>query len=522
MSLFLRSAIELAAFALTALAGAAAGRRLGAGRRWTAAAAPAFLTLLLSAALDRWAEEAPGLAACFPPRRAIHFAAWQIFWIGVLGIRLLETAARRVYAARGRAFPLPDLLAALARRALYVAVAFLVLQRILGRDISTLLTSTALLTAVVGFALQGVLGNLLAGMSLHLVRAVVPGDWVAVGEHEGEVVEANWRETRLRTIRGHFLIVPNSRMAEAVLHNLSRPTPVRRHAVEVGASYSDAPGEVIAALLEAARSVPAVLEDPPPSAYVTAYQDFGINYELHFWSRQYHNRTPIEGDVQRMIWYQFKRRGIEIPFPMSDRLLNDFMEVVYHQRRQPPADTEIERRSADLWRSEFATRVLSDEEGRPLLGRDELRALAPLLRHVRFTAGETLFRQGAAGQSCYVVVSGRLAGRIEGENAAEPARFEAGPGAIVGEMSLLGGTPRTATVTVLEESELLEIPEPAFARLLGLRPEIPERLAQLAAQRAAANAALFERLRLKQPPAVEQSLRRESLLRRFLHLLGRG
>ena len=69
-------------------------------------------------------------------------------------------------------------------------------------------SSPALLTAVVGFALQGVLGNLLGGMSLHLTRSVVPGDWVRVGEEEGRVIETNWRETRLRTLGGHTIGEP--------------------------------------------------------------------------------------------------------------------------------------------------------------------------------------------------------------------------------------------------------------------------------------------------------------------------
>jgi len=252
-------------------------------------------------------------------------------------------------------------------------------------DIAPLLGASALVTAVVGFALQGVLGNLLAGLSLHVVRSAVPSDWVAVGDIEGEVIQTNWRETRLRTIAGHIVVVPNNTVAAAIIRNMSRPTLLRRHLINVAASYSDAPGDVIDALLQCALAVPEVLREPAPSALVTEYKDFGINYALRFWTYQYFDRSGVEGDVMRIIWYHFKRRGIEIPFPMSDKLLNDLMEVLQHQRRMPPDQVDVQRTVTDLLRSDFATRLLVDGNGAPLLKESDLAGPAKSVRRIRFT-----------------------------------------------------------------------------------------------------------------------------------------
>jgi small-conductance mechanosensitive channel/CRP-like cAMP-binding protein len=532
MTSIVSAAVEVLALLATLAAAAVLARPF---RRPRPAAAPepgrplrAFLAPLvsplavigLSAALLDPARAAGRALAAAVGGYGLHFRAWMLFWLVVLAVSLLDGIADAAAALRRKPPPIPDLLRSILRTAVFVAAAFVILNRVLGRDISALLTSTALLTAVIGFALQGVLGNLLAGMSLHLVRSVVPGDWIAVEGVEGEVIETNWRETRLRTTGGHFIVVPNGKLAESLVQNLTRPTPVRRHAVNVGASYSDAPAEVIAALVASALSVPEVLRDPPPSAFATEYKDFGINYQLRFWSRRYFDRTPLEGDVNRMIWYQFKRRGIEIPFPMSDKLLNDFMEVVYTQRRLQSEDGERARLTDDLMASEFVTRILVDEKGAALVTREELRGVAEHLRRVRYTRGETIFRQGEAGESCYVVVRGRLQGRIAQEGVAEPHRFGAGPGAVIGEMSLMTGLPRTATVAAEEEVELLEIPREAFARVLGLRPEIPEVLASVVSGRAAANAEALEKLKAAGGEAGK-SLERASLLKRFLGLLGR-
>lgn len=446
-------------------------------------------------------------------------SAWFAFWWLILLIDGCEFALCLISVLRGKPFPIPRLIRNILRAVLVAGAVLVVAKYILNRDISTALASTALLTAVVGFALQGVLGNLLAGLSLHVARSTVPGDWVAVGDLEGEVVEANWRETRLRTVGGHLLIVPNSKVSEAVLHNMTFPTPVRRVCVSVGASYSDSPADVLAELEAAALSVPEVLREPRPSAVLTEYKDFGINYNLRFWTDRYFDRARIISDVQRHVWYRFKRAGIEIPFPMSDKLLNDFMEVVYRQRSAPPHDTETDRILEDLRKSDFCRGLLLDAQGNSLVDDDALRPVARMMRRVLFTQGEALFRQGEAGDCAYVLARGSVEGKVEFDGDVPAHPFQVQAGALLGEMSLVSGLPRTATLQAVSEVELIEIPNAAFVQLLGVRPDIPAKLAELVAQRAAQNAATLEQLRALPRVGLKESLQRDSLLKRFRRLL---
>jgi small-conductance mechanosensitive channel/CRP-like cAMP-binding protein len=470
---------------------------------------PAFVLLIsLPAAwlVQRW----PAAEARIPELSA-HLAAWEVFWLGVLALALIEAVVRQVVALRGREWPVPDLLEDILRALLWLALAFLVLKVELGWDIGPLLASTALVTAVLGFALQGVLGNLLAGMSMHLTRTVKQGDWVDVGGIEGRVQRTNWRETRIHTIDGKELIVPNSTVADAVVHNMAHPTPQRRHEVNVGASYSDAPDEVIDALVEAAAAVDEVLERPAPEAVVTAFEDYGINYQLRYWTRQYHRRTWIDGQVSRHVWYQFKRRGIEIPFPMSDKLLNDFMAVVYQQRRLDPTPAALAATVRDLMASELHTGILDAR-----LDRSQWEVVAPLVRRESYTHGETLMRQGEEGDTFHVLVRGGLEGRID-----TGVTFAVKPGAVVGEMSLLTGEPRAATLTTATSCELLTFDREAFVALLGLDEAIPERLADLAAARAAENRAAAARVEQERGKATIDGDERRGILRRLLDLLGR-
>jgi CRP-like cAMP-binding protein len=144
------------------------------------------------------------------------------------------------------------------------------------------------------------------------------------------------------------------------------------------------------------------------------------------------------------------------------------------------------------------------------------------MRRIRYTFGEVLFSQGGPGDTCYVVVSGHLHGRVEYDDATQAIEFNVGPGALLGEMSLMTGLPRTATVHVQEEVELLEIPQNAFACLLALHPEIPAVLSQLVAERAAKNTAALERLKSITTEDLAQTLRQDNILRRFLRIIGYG
>ncbi len=531
LPVLLEAAVFLAIYLLALASAAPVRRRCGihgdttvqgvaGGKQVLGYIARPLAVLLISLAIIGVTEYLLGLGSRLHPYEH-HVNAWFLFWSAVLLVNLVEGIALQGCRMVGRVFPIPDLIRSIIKGLLLLGVVFAVLRYQLNLNISPLLASTALVTAVVGFALQGVLGNLLAGMSLHVVRSMMPSDWVSVGDVEGEVIQTNWRETRLRTVHGHIMIVPNSKMADAILHNMTSPTTLRRHRIQVGASYSDAPADVIEALLESAASVPEVLRDPPPTAYLTEYKDFGINYELRFWITRYQDRIPIQGDVGRMIWYQFKRRNIEIPFPMSDKLLNDFMEVVYTQRRMQPEESEVQRTRADLFKSDFVSKLMVDDKGAPLLKEEDLRDIARSVRRVHYTRGETVFRQGGSGETCYVVVWGHVHGKVEYQDAAQANEFDLGPGSLFGEMSLLTGLPRTATISVSKEVELLEIAKEAFTALLSLRPDVPEILARLVAERAAHNAATFEKLKSMGGLNMAESLKKESILKRFLRFLKR-
>ena len=129
----------------------------------------------------------------------------------------------------------------------------------------------------------------------------------------------------------------------------------------------------------------------------------------------------------------------------------------------------------DLLRSDFGRKLMAGPDGVCMLSRDELKAVARDVKRTRFTHGEVLMRQNEEGESFYVLVQGKVQGSITNSDTARPIEFELQPGALFGEMSLLTGLPRSATMTAVTNCELLEFDRGAFAHLLSLREEIPAR-----------------------------------------------
>jgi hypothetical protein len=247
-----------------------------------------------------------------------------------------------------------------------------------------------------------------------------------------------------------------------------------------------------------------------------------VKYRLHCWTNQLQNRNSINSTIRHRIWYQFQRRGIRIPFPEGGMTVQAWTPPA---GGWPVAPSAPEKQAAvpcagaareAFLRSDFSQRFLVGDDGQPLVRPEALDGVMPLLRCVLFTAGEPVFRQGDPGDECYIVMRGGLSGEVRFDGAAEPHRFQLGPGALFGEMGLFLEQPRSATVMAAEETQLLVIPREALGKLLSLGRHPPEKIAQLIASRVSENTAAQARL---QESAAVLAQRKDSILSRLMKLI---
>jgi len=326
----------------------------------------------------------------------------------------------------------------------------------------TLVTTSAVSAVVLGFALQDTLGNAFAGLAIQSEKPFHVGHWIKVGEFEGRVAEVTWRATKLRTKTGNFVVVPNNIISKEAITNYSEPAAPTRIDVEVGASYLSAPNVVKAAIAEALANAPRVLAGPPPDVILLSFGDSAINYRARFWIDDYERDEAARDQVRTAIYYSFARHGIDIPWPIQVQYTKDWPEAEATARYR---EREMFLGSVDL----FA--ALSPEQRREIA--------AATTSHM-YGNGEAIVRQSEAGQSMYVVCSGAAVVLIEPEKR-EVATIQ--PGGYFGEMSLLTGEPRTATVVARGDTVVMEITAQEFRHLGSTHPQAVEQIGLAAVAR---------------------------------------
>jgi small-conductance mechanosensitive channel len=318
-----------------------------------------------------------------------------------------------------------------------------------------LLTTSAVGAVVVGFALQDTLGNAFAGLGIQSEKPFRVGHWIRVGDFEGRVAEVTWRATKLRTKAGNFVVLPNNIIAKEAITNYSEPQVPTRLEVEVGASYLSTPADVKAATLEAIGHVPRVLKSPAPDALLHSFDGSAITYRARFWVADYELDDEIKDEVRSAIFYAYGRRGIEIPWPI---------EVGYSREwPEPDAATKQHDRERVLAGVDLFSR-LNDEQRQQIAAASTMRL---------YGNGEAIVRQDAPGQSMFIVCSGRVAVVLEPGNR-EVAAIE--KGGYFGEMSLLTGDPRSASVIARGDTVVLELDADVFRALGAADPQAIEQI----------------------------------------------
>lgn len=325
-----------------------------------------------------------------------------------------------------------------------------------------LLTTSAVGAVVVGFALQDTLGNLFAGLAIQIEKPFRVGQWVAIGDREGQVQEITWRATKLRTKAGQFLIVPNSVIGKEPILNHSEPTVPTRIEVEIGASYSVPPNDVKRAMLEALSNSPLAMKAPEPQVLIKNFGASSVDYIAQFWIEDYSIDRSARDQVRTNLWYTFRRHNIEIPFPIQ----------VQYERDEAPIRTDAHVNAA--------AQHLANVDLFKTLSAESRNALSKASNEHLFASGEAIVRQNAQGDSMFVILSGQARVVLEPSDQ-EVAVIPAG--GFFGEMSMLTGDRRTATVKALGDVNVLEIAANDFRELAVANPGLLDHVSTIVSTR---------------------------------------
>ncbi|MCC6643049.1 MAG: mechanosensitive ion channel family protein [Deltaproteobacteria bacterium] len=395
----------------------------------------------------------------------------------------------------------PGILTDLILAAGYVAVTILVLAK-LGHDVSSVLTTGAIATAAIGFSLQDTLRSVMGGMSLQIDRSVSQGDWIRVDSTEGRVSEIRWRRTSIVTRDGNTVVIPNAHLASTLVtilgKNDGREVQSRR-SIYFEVDHGVPTGEVIAAVEAALRGNPVrgMAVTPPADCVLMDLRSGWQTFAARYWLRNLADDAPSDSAVRARVIAALQRIGVGFSFPSHSVLLHPkdarHLDLAHEHERQ--------RR----------LRALASVALFAPLTSEELAALAERLRLTTFSPGEVITRQGATANWLYIVVRGVAGVRVTAD-AGGPDRRVASlePGSFFGEMALLTGAPRSATVIAESDVSCYKLDKESFLDVLQARPGLAEEISRLLARRRveldAAREQLGEEARRKRLEVAEHDM----------------
>jgi small-conductance mechanosensitive channel/CRP-like cAMP-binding protein len=414
------------------------------------------------------------------PRFSKHldFFSWLIFIFGALRLGLYIYGDLFVVRVKRGSFPaaFKNIITVF----IVLVVALILLKEILNINVTSLIATTTVLTATIGLAFQSTLANMLAGLTIHLEKPLKQGDWISAGGHEGRVLDITLRSTRIKTIDNNEVFIPNSKVLSEAVVNYSLPSASLVRTLPVGVSYRIPPNRVKQVVQEVLSNVAGVSASPAPLVRVVSYGDFSVQYEIRYALTDFPRHIEVEAEIMSLIWYHFKRNNIAIPYPIQD--------VNVRQVTAESCRADEEKRAAGLISLMEKVEVLAP------LNKAELGSLVQQVSIQSFAAGELAVRQGEPGDSFYIIEKGRVEVIVEKAEGEAVVVATLGQGNFFGEMSLLTGEVRTASIRVKEDAEFIVINKESFRSTLANNPSIAEAMSQLLSERQAGLTAGRERL----------------------------
>src|SRR2546423_11978529 len=342
---------------------------------------------------------------------------------------------------------LRDLLLALT----YIVVLITIVSR--DTDLTGIVATSAVLTAVIGLSFQDTLGNMMGGMALQMERAFGVGDWIKVDAQEGVVKEIRWRHTSIETRNWDTIVIPNSALMKSHVTVLGRRAgQPRQHRqwVYFNVDFRYSPTQVIDIVETALRAEPIsfVAGQPPPNCVLMDFKESYCSYAVRYWLTDLAVDDPTNSVVRTRIYFALRRAGIPLSIPAH----SIFMTEEDESRRERKSAEEIDEHAEALKRVELF-QALTDEERRSLAAR---------LRMAPFVLGEAMTRQGAAAHWLYIITRGDAEVRVSVDGNLSERIATLHQGDFFGEMGMMTGEPRSATVIALSDVECYRVDKEAF------------------------------------------------------------
>lgn len=396
-----------------------------------------------------------------------HIGAAAVLLSSAFVIALFDRYVWEVYFEKRRQTPIPHLLREIVALVIFLIALLLVLS--FGyhaeRGLKGLLAGSGVIAIILGIAGQNLFGGIIAGISIQINRPYKVGDWLLVHDKTyAEVMEINWRSTRLRTNDNIYLDIPNNEIVRQTIVNLHYPTQVHAMRIRVGVDYNMPPNRVKDALFRATRNAEGVLPEPKPKVFLVDFGESAVIYEIKFSMGNHAAINEVSDAIRTNVWYELRRQQIRIPYPIR---------TLHVERKTAETTTDTRDEARAILRAEPLFSCLEDEQLGMLVDQAQVN---------HFGRGERVIEEGANGDSMFVLLRGTAQVSVAGDGMSIRVGVLR-PGDCFGEMSLLTGENRSATVRAEGDCEVLEIGKEAMGQIFRDAPECLNQLSELLARR---------------------------------------
>ncbi|NOT48454.1 MAG: mechanosensitive ion channel [Acidobacteria bacterium] len=350
----------------------------------------------------------------------------------------------------------------------YIVAFFIIFQsQYPGVQLAPLFTGSTIIGIVVGLALQDTLGNLFAGIALQADQPFQVGDVVAFANKANGVIEAvSWRGVKIRTFQNKLLVISNSVLGKESIEVAPKGN-LNARIVFFNTLYSNSPAKTIQIVRDAVRQVENVSQKIRPIVRIRNLGENGLDWEVKYWADDYTLYNDTDALIRQRIWYAFQRDNIHFAYPTRTVFMQQTAE-------EPNIDEYLNVTVERLSRIPIFA-PLSDEELHKLARASKDRVFAP---------GEAIVRRGQEGNSMFVVTRGTVDVEILQGNLPKVINTLR-ESDYFGEMSLLTGEPRTATVRAQTETEVVQINKSALKPIFEGNPELVESICKMIEERKA-------------------------------------
>jgi small-conductance mechanosensitive channel len=385
----------------------------------------------------------------------------------------------------------------------------LVWLRLAGVDLSSLVATSAVITGVIAFSMQETLGNILGGLVLQFDRSIQLGDWIRFDDVSGRVVEIRWRYTAVETRNRETVFLPNGALTKqkfTVLGSRDDPARLWRRIVFLNVSNSATPARVCATLERAIREaeIACVAKEPAPTCVLMDFVDRGGRFAIRYWLTNPAVDDPTDSLVREHALAALTRAGMQLAAPYAEHLVTKENESLRTSRHAE----EIRRRLDALGKVEIFAGLTPEE----------LRIVADHLDYAPFLQGDTITRQGAVAHWLYLIVSGEADVWIEVPGSDRALLNTLTAGSVFGEMGMMTGEARRATVTARSDVECYRLDKDGFEGVLRSRPDIANQISGVLVERSAGLESLREKIRVDARPPEAHGV----ILKRIRDFFGLG